>query len=147
MYSAPVSTLRLHEIFSCVPLFSLVFLTAGMNIVCLLTTTESWSSVKSVEEHTIMKRSRIFVHALGKIILMRCRANKKMSKIIQNGVIKTEIPLTIWISGGGVGFVKKDFYSNRWFEVGDEKARDKVGTLLFYFLYETIICIHVYMHA
>jgi hypothetical protein len=28
----------------------------------------------------------------------------------------------------GGGFVKKDFYSNRWFEVGDEKARDKVGT-------------------
>ena len=55
-----------------------------MNIVCLLTTTESWSFVKSVEEHTIMKRSRIFVHALGKIILMRCRANKKMSKIKQN---------------------------------------------------------------
>jgi len=27
----------------------------------------------------------------------------------------------------GGGFVKKDFYSNRWFEVGDEKARDKVG--------------------
>jgi len=30
-------------------------------------------------------------------------------------------------SSPGVGFVKKDFYSNRWFEVGDEKARDKVG--------------------
>lgn len=29
----------------------------------------------------------------------------------------------------GGGFVKKDFYSNRWYEVGDEKARDKVGTL------------------
>ncbi len=28
----------------------------------------------------------------------------------------------------GGGFVKKDFYSNRWYEVGDEKARDKVGT-------------------
>ena len=28
----------------------------------------------------------------------------------------------------GGGFIKKDFYSNRWFEVGDEKARDKVGT-------------------
>jgi len=27
----------------------------------------------------------------------------------------------------GGGFVKKDFYVNRWFEVGDEKARDKVG--------------------
>lgn len=27
----------------------------------------------------------------------------------------------------GGGFVKKDFYSNRWYEVGDEKARDKVG--------------------
>mmetsp|Transcript_55898 Transcript_55898/g.113991 ORF Transcript_55898/g.113991 Transcript_55898/m.113991 type:complete len:535 (+) Transcript_55898:71-1675(+) len=27
----------------------------------------------------------------------------------------------------GGGFIKKDFYSNRWFEVGDEKARDKVG--------------------
>ncbi|KAL3919143.1 MAG: hypothetical protein SGILL_003902 [Bacillariaceae sp.] len=25
------------------------------------------------------------------------------------------------------GFVKKDFYSGRWFEIGDEKARDKVG--------------------
>lgn len=28
----------------------------------------------------------------------------------------------------GGGFVKKDFYSNRWYEVGDEKARDNVGT-------------------
>lgn len=28
----------------------------------------------------------------------------------------------------GGGFVKKDFYSGRWFEIGDEKARDKVGT-------------------
>jgi hypothetical protein len=25
------------------------------------------------------------------------------------------------------GFVKKDFYSSRWHEIGDEKARDKVG--------------------
>ena len=47
--------------------------------------------------------------------------------------------------GGGVGFVKKDFYSNRWFEVGDEKARDKVGTLLFYFLYYTYY-MYTYMH-
>jgi hypothetical protein len=31
----------------------------------------------------------------------------------------------------GGGFVKKDFYVNRWFEVGDEKARDKVGTYKF----------------
>jgi hypothetical protein len=29
----------------------------------------------------------------------------------------------------GGGFVKKDFYSGRWFEIGDEKARDKVGKL------------------
>jgi hypothetical protein len=27
----------------------------------------------------------------------------------------------------GGGFVKKDFYTRRWFEIGDEKARDKVG--------------------
>lgn len=27
----------------------------------------------------------------------------------------------------GGGFVKKDFYSSRWHEIGDEKARDKVG--------------------
>jgi hypothetical protein len=25
------------------------------------------------------------------------------------------------------GFVKKDFYSGRWYKIGDEKARDKVG--------------------
>jgi len=27
----------------------------------------------------------------------------------------------------GGGFVKKDFYSGRWYEIGNEKARDKVG--------------------
>ncbi|KAG7367576.1 hypothetical protein IV203_030247 [Nitzschia inconspicua] len=27
----------------------------------------------------------------------------------------------------GAGFVRKDFYSGRWFEIGNEKARDKVG--------------------
>ena len=73
-------------------LFSFVFVLyyllftslTGMDIVCLLTTTASRSSVKSVQEHTITKKSRTFVHALGRITLMRCRANKKKSKIKQN---------------------------------------------------------------
>ena len=42
----------------------------------------------------------------------------------------------------GGGFIKKDFYSNRWFEVGDEKARDKVGT--FYTIIIIIMIIIVY---
>ena len=32
------------------------------------------------------------------------------------------------------GFVKKDFYSGRWFEIGDEKARDKVGEFIAAFM-------------
>jgi hypothetical protein len=43
------------------------------------------------------------------------------SEVIANVVAKVRQQ-----SPGG-GFVKKDFYSGRWFEIGDEKARDKVG--------------------
>jgi hypothetical protein len=46
---------------------------------------------------------------------------------------KTEVVIAAIIeqvrieSTGGGGFVKKDLYSGRWYEIGDEKARDQVG--------------------
>jgi len=46
----------------------------------------------------------------------------------QKSEVIAKIVAEVRAKSPGGGFVKKDFYSNRWFEVGDEKARDKVGT-------------------
>jgi hypothetical protein len=50
---------------------------------------------------------------------------KVTSKYEKTKVIVAVIE-TIRCEGPG-GFVKKDFYSGRWYKIGDEKARDKVG--------------------
>ncbi len=50
-----------------------------------------------------------------------------MSTKYQKSEVIAKIVAEVRAKSPGGGFVKKDFYSNRWFEVGDEKARDKVG--------------------
>ena len=51
---------------------------------------------------------------------------KSTTKLEKTQVIATVIDKVRNDSPGG-GFVKKDFYSGRWYEIGNEKARDKVG--------------------
>jgi hypothetical protein len=45
----------------------------------------------------------------------------------QKSEVIAKIVMEVRKNSPGGGFVKKDFYSGRWFEIGDEKARDKVG--------------------
>jgi hypothetical protein len=45
----------------------------------------------------------------------------------QKSEVIAKIVAEVRTKSPGGGFVKKDFYSGRWFEIGDEKARDKVG--------------------
>ena len=48
------------------------------------------------------------------------------TKLEKTQVIAAVIDKVRSDSSGG-GFVKKDFYTGRWYEIGNEKARDKVG--------------------
>lgn len=51
----------------------------------------------------------------------------QVSTKYQKSEVIAKIVAEVRTKSPGGGFVKKDFYSGRWFEIGDEKARDKVG--------------------
>jgi hypothetical protein len=52
---------------------------------------------------------------------------KATTKLDKTEVISAVIEQVRDESPGGGGFVKKDLYNGRWYKIGDEKARDKVG--------------------
>jgi hypothetical protein len=58
-------------------------------------------------------------------------AYQKATTKYQKSEVIAKIVTEVRANSPGGGFVKKDFYSGRWFEIGDEKARDKVGTFFF----------------
>lgn len=103
---------------------------------------ELWVTVHSLACSFGSFFSPVFLPVIANHVAQQCTAgNERFRQLIdkhapvyleastkyQKSEVIAKIVTEVRTNSPDGGFVKKDFYSGRWYEIGDEKARDKVG--------------------